>query len=44
MSPLFRKILGINWVVAITMIGLMIFGVFSIYSAGFGDPAVRISG
>ena len=41
MSPLFRKILGINWVVAITMIGLMIFGVFSIYSAGFGDPAVE---
>lgn len=41
MSPLFRKILGINWVVAITMIGLMIFGIFSIYSAGHGDPAVQ---
>ncbi|MDA7526276.1 rod shape-determining protein RodA [Verrucomicrobiales bacterium] len=41
MSPLFRKILGINWVVAITMIGLMIFGIFAIYSAAYGDPAVE---
>ena len=42
MSPLLRKILGINWVVAITMIGLLIFGVFSIYSASwdrFADDA-----
>ncbi|MDB4454352.1 rod shape-determining protein RodA [bacterium] len=41
MSPLFRKILGINWVVAITMTGLMIFGIFAIYSAAYGDPAVE---
>lgn len=33
MTPLFRKFLGMNWVLFATMIGLIIFGVFAIYSA-----------
>lgn len=35
MTPLFRKILGLNWVVLITMLGLAIFGIFAIYSASW---------
>lgn len=34
MTPLFRKFLGLNWFMIIVMIGLMIFGVTAIYSAG----------
>lgn len=33
MTPLFRKILGMNWVLVLTMYGLLIFGLFSIESA-----------
>ena len=33
MTPLLRKLLGINWVLVLTMYGLLIFGVFSIESA-----------
>jgi len=33
MTPLFRKILGMNWVLILTMYGLLIFGVFAIESA-----------
>jgi rod shape determining protein RodA len=33
MTPLFRKILGMNWVLVLTMYGLLIFGVFAIESA-----------
>ena len=33
MTPLFRKILGMNWVLVLTMYGLLVFGVFSIESA-----------
>ncbi len=33
MTPLFRKFLGMNWVLVLTMIGLLIFGVYSIWSA-----------
>lgn len=33
MTPLFRKLLGINWILFSTMAGLLVFGVFSIYSA-----------
>ena len=35
MTPLFRKILGLNWVIVVTMMGLLIFGVFAIYSASW---------
>ncbi len=33
MTPLFRKFLGMNWLLIANMIGLLIFGVFAIYSA-----------
>lgn len=33
MTPLFRKILGLNWVLLLTMYGLLVFGVFAIESA-----------
>lgn len=33
MTPLFRKILGMNWVLVLTMFGLLVFGVFAIESA-----------
>lgn len=33
MTPLLRKILGMNWVLVLTMYGLLVFGVFSIESA-----------
>lgn len=35
MTPLFRKFLGMNWLLVINMIGLLIFGVFSIVSATY---------
>jgi rod shape determining protein RodA len=33
MTPLFRKLLGLNWPLILTMYGLLVFGVFSIESA-----------
>jgi rod shape determining protein RodA len=33
MTPLFRKLLGLNWPLVLTMYGLLAFGVFSIESA-----------
>lgn len=33
MTPLFRKLLGLNWPLVFTMYGLLVFGVFSIESA-----------
>lgn len=33
MTPLFRKILGMNWVLVVTMYGLLVFGIFAIESA-----------
>lgn len=33
MTPLFRKFLGLNWLLFANIIALMIFGVFAIYSA-----------
>ena len=33
MSPILRKILGMNWVLVLTMYGLLIFGIYSIESA-----------
>ena len=38
MTPLLRKILGMNWVLVLTMYGLLIFGVFSIESAARHIP------
>ena len=38
MTPLLRKILGMNWVLVFTMYGLLIFGVFSIESAARHIP------
>ena len=44
MTPLFRKFLGINWLLVLTIAGLIVFGIFSIHSAtaaseepGFAD-------
>lgn len=39
MTPLFRKILGMNWVLVLTMYGLLIFGVFAIESAARHLPS-----
>ncbi|MGB6219421.1 FtsW/RodA/SpoVE family cell cycle protein [Haloferula sp.] len=33
MTPLLRKLLGLNWALVLTMYGLLVFGVFSIESA-----------
>jgi rod shape determining protein RodA len=33
MTPLFRKILGMNWLLFANMVALLIFGVFAVYSA-----------
>ena len=33
MTPLLRKILGMNWVLVLTMYGLLVFGIFAIESA-----------
>ncbi len=35
MTPLFRKFLGLNWVLVLTMYSLLIFGVFSIHGASW---------
>ena len=39
MTPLFRKILGMNWVLVLTMYGLLFFGVYAIESAARHLPA-----
>jgi rod shape determining protein RodA len=41
MTPLLRKLLGLNWVLLLTMLALAIFGVVAIYSATYmrDDPA-----
>lgn len=41
MTPLFRKILGMNWVLIIVMYGLLIFGVFAIESAARHLPGTE---
>src|SRR6185295_11216494 len=40
MTPLLRKLLGLNWVLLLTMLALAIFGVVAIYSATYmrDDP------
>lgn len=43
MTPLFRKILGLNWVVVITMLGLCAFGIFAIYSASWMRESAYVS-
>src|SRR6476469_6745141 len=35
MTPLLRKLLGLNWVLLLTMLALAIFGVVAIYSATY---------
>src|SRR5262245_56538251 len=35
MTPLIRKLLGMNWVMVITIIALSVFGVIAVYSASF---------
>jgi rod shape determining protein RodA len=35
MTPLLRKLLGLNWVLLVTMLALAIFGVIAIYSATY---------
>ena len=43
MTPLFRKFLGMNWVLILTMYGLLVFGVFSIESAARHIPVDRLA-
>ncbi len=38
MTPLFRKFLGINWVIVINILALISFGVFAIQNAADGRP------
>ena len=38
MTPLLRKILGMNWVLVLTMYGLLVFGVIAIESAARHIP------
>ena len=38
MTPLIRKLLGMNWVLVVAMLALSIFGVFAVYSATFFRP------
>jgi hypothetical protein len=33
MTPLLRKILGMNWLLVLTMLALLVFGVYTIESA-----------
>jgi rod shape determining protein RodA len=33
MTPLLKKFLGINWILAATILGLLVFGVFAVYAA-----------
>jgi rod shape determining protein RodA len=40
MTPLFRKFLGINWLIVINIIVLMAFGVYAVYNAGAGREGV----
>ncbi|MCP5558169.1 MAG: FtsW/RodA/SpoVE family cell cycle protein [Verrucomicrobiaceae bacterium] len=35
MTPLFKKFLGINWIIMINMLALMAFGVYAIYNATY---------
>lgn len=35
MTPLIRKLLGMNWVMVVTIIALSVFGVVAVYSASF---------
>ena len=38
MTPLIRKLLGMNWVLVAAMLALSVFGVFAVYSATFFRP------
>ena len=38
MTPLIRKLLGMNWVLVAAMLALAVFGVFAVYSATFFRP------
>src|SRR5262245_49912927 len=33
MTPLFRKFLGMNWVLVVNVIGLLLWGIYAIYNA-----------
>lgn len=44
MTPLLRKFLGINWILFATMGGLLVFGVFAIYSACWMREGQNLSG
>jgi len=35
MTPLFKKFLGINWILMLTLAGLLSFGIYSIYNASY---------
>ena len=36
MTPLFKKFLGMNWLLTMTVASMLTFGIYAIYSAGFG--------
>lgn len=38
MTPLFRKFLGINWVIVVNIVVLITFGIYAIYNAADGRP------
>ena len=40
MTPLFRKFLGINWVIVANIVILITFGVYAIYNAADGRPGL----
>ncbi len=40
MTPLFRKFLGINWVIVANIVLLITFGVYAIYNAADGRPGL----
>jgi rod shape determining protein RodA len=43
MTPLFRKLLGMNWLIIANVIALLIFGVFAIYSACWAREQIELS-
>lgn len=44
MTPLFKKFLGINWILVLNMLALMAFGLYAIYTASYfrEDPNLQI--
>ncbi|WP_082408629.1 hypothetical protein [Verrucomicrobium spinosum] len=43
MTPLFRKFLGLNWILALNMIALIVWGVWAIYNASSFREGMNLS-